>query len=103
MGKQAAYNIIMSETGSSDRKSYKDHINILCIMDTGNGAAFVFRNGKTGFFDSDAMVRTFGKTGLGAICSADKKRYYSKISGIIILWIVQIANLKPAENPKAAV
>jgi sulfide:quinone oxidoreductase len=46
MGKVAVHNIIMKESGCDKLKSYIEHINILCIMDTGNGAAFIFRNDK---------------------------------------------------------
>jgi len=44
MGRNAAYNIIETEKESSKRKGYRQHLNILCVMDTGDGAAFVFRN-----------------------------------------------------------
>lgn len=46
MGRNAAYNIVEIEKGSNKRKGYQEHLNILCVMDTGNGAAFVFRDGK---------------------------------------------------------
>lgn len=46
MGSNAAYNIIQTEKGKADRKGYQEHLNILCVMDMGNGAAFVFRNNK---------------------------------------------------------
>ncbi|HRS19032.1 MAG TPA: FAD-dependent oxidoreductase [Bacteroidales bacterium] len=49
MGRNAAYNIIQSIQNSTKRKGYKEHLNILCVMDTGNGAAFVFRNHKRAF------------------------------------------------------
>ncbi len=46
MARTAAYNISAIEKGKSKRKSYVSHINILCVMDSGNGASFVFRNEK---------------------------------------------------------
>jgi len=49
MGRIAAHNIISVETGSSSKKHYHESPNILCVMDTGNGAAFVFRNAKKSF------------------------------------------------------
>lgn len=49
MGRNAAYNIIETEKGTIRRKGYQEHLNILCVMDTGNGAAFVFRNSKKAF------------------------------------------------------
>lgn len=45
MGRNAAYNIIQKEKGSNKRKGYQKHLNILCLMDTGNGAALVYRKG----------------------------------------------------------
>jgi len=41
MGRNAAYNILETEKNSEKRKGYNQHLNILCVMDTGNGAAFV--------------------------------------------------------------
>jgi len=46
MGRNAAYNIIQIENGSDKRKGYQAHLNILCVMDMGNGAAFVYRDSK---------------------------------------------------------
>ena len=45
-GKFAAYNIHQQIIGSAKRKDYRSHINIMCVMDTGDGAAFVYRNDK---------------------------------------------------------
>jgi sulfide:quinone oxidoreductase len=49
MGRNVAFNIIETEKGSSKRKGYKEHLSILCVMDTGNGAAFVYRGLKKSF------------------------------------------------------
>jgi sulfide:quinone oxidoreductase len=46
MARNAVFNILKSEEGSSERKGYQHHLSILCIMDTGNGAAFVYRDEK---------------------------------------------------------
>lgn len=46
MGRNAAHNILQLENGFSNFKGYQKHLNILCIMDMGNGAAFVFRDDK---------------------------------------------------------
>ncbi len=45
-GKIAAYNIDQEINGSIKRKDYISHVNILCIMDIGNGAALVYRKGN---------------------------------------------------------
>ena len=49
MGRIAAHNIIEAENGSYEYKGYKEHLSILCIMDTGNGAAYVYRDSKKAF------------------------------------------------------
>ncbi len=49
MGRNAAHNIIQIERGTSDFKGYQEHINILCVMDTGNAAAYVYRDSKRAF------------------------------------------------------
>jgi len=46
MGRNAAHNIRQIEKGTTDFKGYQEHLNILCIMDMGNGAAFVYRDSK---------------------------------------------------------
>jgi len=46
MGRNAAHNIVQIEKGTQNFKGYQEHLNILCIMDMGNGAAFVYRNDK---------------------------------------------------------
>lgn len=49
MGRIAAHNIIEAENGSYEYKGYKEHLSILCVMDTGNGAAYVYRDSKMAF------------------------------------------------------
>ncbi|MDD3195286.1 MAG: FAD-dependent oxidoreductase [Paludibacter sp.] len=44
MGRFAAHNILQTETGGSDFQNYHEHISILCVMDTGDGAAYVYRD-----------------------------------------------------------
>ncbi len=46
MGRNAAHNILEIEKKGSNLKGYQEHLNILCVMDMGNGAAFVYRDSK---------------------------------------------------------
>ena len=46
MARNAAFNISASEAGRPDRKGYQAHLSIVCLMDTGDGAAMVYR-GRT--------------------------------------------------------
>ena len=48
-GKIAAFNIHQEINNNKKRKSYLSHVNILCIMDTGNAAAIAYRKGKKDF------------------------------------------------------
>ncbi len=49
MGRVAAFNIKAQAAGRIERKTYQEHLNILCVMDTGDGAAFVYRDDKRAF------------------------------------------------------
>lgn len=51
MAKNTAYNINEHLKGSDKRKGYNKHLNILCVMDTGNGAAMTYRKG-----DKDLII-----------------------------------------------
>jgi sulfide:quinone oxidoreductase len=46
MGRNTAHNILQIEKETTDFKGYQAHLNILCVMDMGNGAAFVYRDSK---------------------------------------------------------
>lgn len=46
MGRAAAHNLIQKTKGLNNFKTYKKHLGIICLMDTGNGAALVMRNEK---------------------------------------------------------
>ena len=43
MADTAAYNIHKKITGKEKRRDYKNHLNIICVMDSGDGAAFIKR------------------------------------------------------------
>jgi sulfide:quinone oxidoreductase len=43
MADTAAYNIHKQIQGKEKRKDYKKHLNIVCVMDSGDGAAFIMR------------------------------------------------------------
>lgn len=46
MADVSTFNFHNNIIGKTERKSYLDKLHILCIMDTGDGAAIVFRNSK---------------------------------------------------------
>ncbi len=50
MARIAAEDIVRKETGHGERGSYIDELAIICVMDMGNGAGFVYRNDKHAIF-----------------------------------------------------
>ncbi len=46
MGRAVAYNLKNKSEGKAKRHSYKDHMNIICLMDNGKNAALVYRSEK---------------------------------------------------------
>ncbi len=82
MGRNAAYNIIETEKGSSKRKGYREHLNILCVMDTGNGAAFVFRNSTKAFMIPMPVVGHWMKKGWGVYARLTKIGRFPRLPGM---------------------
>lgn len=82
MGRNAAYNISETEKGSTNRKGYQEHLNILCVMDTGDGAAFVFRNGKKAFMIPLPVVGHWLKKGWGSYAKLTKVGKFPRIPGM---------------------
>jgi sulfide:quinone oxidoreductase len=82
MGRNAAYNIIETEKGSSKRKGYQAHLNILCVMDTGDGAAFVFRDGKRAVMIPMPVVGHWLKKGWGTYARLTKLGRFPRLPGM---------------------
>jgi sulfide:quinone oxidoreductase len=82
MGRNAAFNILGMEKGSSKRKGYQKHLNILCVMDTGNGAAFVFRNGTRAFMIPMPVVGHWLKKGWGMYAKLTKLGKIPRLPGL---------------------
>jgi sulfide:quinone oxidoreductase len=72
MAKNVVHNIDQRDQGLSDFKGYHDHLNILCVMDSGDGAAFVYRDEKRGFMIPMPLVGHWLKKGWGAYCRYSK-------------------------------
>jgi sulfide:quinone oxidoreductase len=83
MGRNAAHNIIVTETGYGHKKHYHESPNILCVMDTGNGAAFVFRNTKKSVIIPMPVVGHWMKRGWGAYSKITKVGLRRHFSGFI--------------------
>ena len=82
MGRNAAFNILATENGSPERKGYQEHLNILCVMDTGNGAAFVFRNNLKSFIIPLPFLGHWMKKGWGIYSKWTKVGKFPRIPGL---------------------
>jgi sulfide:quinone oxidoreductase len=82
MGRNTAYNIFESEMGTIRRKGYQEHLSILCVMDTGDGAAFIFRNGKRAFMIPMPVFGHWIKKGWGVYSRLTKLGKFPMLPGL---------------------
>ena len=82
MAKNTARNIVIKTRDIDAQYSYKKHLNILCVMDTGNGAAFVYRNNKVGRIIPLPIVGHWLKKGWGWYCRNSKLGKIPRIPGM---------------------
>jgi len=82
MAKNVAYNISMHMQNMDSKESYMEHLNILCVMDTGNGAAFVYRSNKGGKMIPMPIVGHWMKKGWGWYCRHSKLGNIPRIPGM---------------------
>ncbi len=82
MAKNVAYNIMNSIQNIDSKRSYMEHLNILCVMDTGNGAAFVYRSDKGGRMIPMPIVGHWMKKMWGWYCRYSKLGRIPRIPGM---------------------
>ena len=82
MARVAAYNINEMEKGSEKREEYVSHINIICLMDAGNGAAFVYRDNKKAFLIPLPIIGHYMKKGWGWYFKNSKLGKIPRIPGM---------------------
>ena len=82
MAKNIAYNIFNHSQNIDSKHSYLEHLNILCVMDTGNGAAFVYRDDKGGKMIPMPIVGHWMKKGWGWYCKNSKLGKIPRILGL---------------------
>jgi len=82
MAKNVAYNINTHMQNIDSKESYMEHLNILCVMDTGNGAAFVYRDNKGGKMIPMPIVGHWMKKGWGWYCRNSKLGKIPRIPGM---------------------
>ncbi|RLA63217.1 MAG: sulfide:quinone reductase, partial [Epsilonproteobacteria bacterium] len=82
MAKNVAYNIAQHRDNKEEKKSYMGHLNILCLMDTGNGAAFICRSEKGGKMIPLPLLGHWMKKGWGWYCRYSKLGRIPRIPGM---------------------
>jgi len=82
MAKNVAYNIFQHMQRIDSKRSYMHHLNILCVMDTGNGAAFVYRDDKRGKMIPMPVIGHWMKKGWGWYCRNSKLGKIPRIPGM---------------------
>ena len=82
MGRNAAFNISEIEKGSDKRKGYQEHLHILCVMDTGDGAAFIFRNSNRSIMIPMPVVGHWMKKGWGVYARLSKLGLFPRLPGM---------------------
>ncbi|MBU1642861.1 FAD-dependent oxidoreductase [bacterium] len=82
MAKNTAFNIQARDRSSDERKGYQEHLNILCVMDTGDGAGFVFRNDKKAFMLPMPFIGHMMKKGWGWYCRNSKLGKFPRLPGM---------------------
>lgn len=82
MADVAAYNIHQTILGSEKRIGYKKHLNIICVMDSGDGAAFVYRKGDKSMMIPLPIVGHWMKKGWGFYFKNSKLGRIPRIPGM---------------------
>jgi sulfide:quinone oxidoreductase len=82
MARVAVANLAASAAGRPERESYVPHVGITCLMDTGDGAAFVHRDAKTERMVPLPVVGHWMKKGWGAYFMASKRRQVPRLPGM---------------------
>ena len=82
MARNVAHNIMQKELGRNDFKGYHEHLNILCVMDSGDGAAFVYRDEKRAFMFPMPFIGHWLKKGWGLYCRYSKLGKIPRIPGM---------------------
>jgi sulfide:quinone oxidoreductase len=82
MARVTAYNIREMEHNSDKRKEYISHINIICLMDTGDGGALVYRSHTKTIFLPLPIIGHWLKKGWGWYYKNSKLGKIPRIPGM---------------------
>lgn len=82
MARVAVHNITMADRGESDRRGYQEHLSVICVLDIGNGAAFVYRGTKRELMIPLPVVGHWMKKGWGWYARATKTGRMPRLPGL---------------------
>lgn len=82
MARNTAVNISNMEKGKQERENYVDHLSILCVMDSGNGAAYVHRDDERETMVKLPVVGHWLKKGWGTYYKLAKQGKIPRIPGM---------------------
>ncbi len=82
MARNTAHNIKVADTGEGQMQDYLHHLNILCVMDSGDGAAFVYRDDKRGLMIPMPLVGHWLKKAWGLYCKYSKLEKIPRLPGL---------------------
>lgn len=82
MSRNTVHNIAELDKGGNYLKGYQEHLNILCVMDSGDGAAFVYRDHKKGKMIPMPIIGHWIKKGWGWYCKNSKLGKIPRIPGM---------------------
>ncbi len=82
MARNVAHNIAAVEAGGPERAGYGAHLSILCLMDTGNGGAFVYRSRKRNVIVPLPLVGHWMKKAWGRYARLTKLGKVPRIPGL---------------------
>jgi len=82
MAKVAAANVAAAVAGRPERESYLPHVGITCLLDMGNGAAYVHRDEKKEQLVPLPVIGHWMKKGWGSYFSLSKRRLVPRLPGM---------------------
>ncbi len=82
MARNSAHNLKVKVTGEGEKLGYQEHLNILCVMDSGDGAAFVYRSDKRGLMIPMPVVGHWVKKGWGWYYKNSKLNKIPRLPGL---------------------
>jgi sulfide:quinone oxidoreductase len=82
MARVVASNVQALEAGRAGRESYRPHLGITCLLDTGNGAAYIHRDSEQERMVPLPVIGHWMKRAWGAYYKASKRKQIPRLPGM---------------------